>query len=160
MVASAVTKTQFFPQPASPLTEQGVRVDAVHEAFLRLTPLLTDSSRRLHGWTDQRVEMSLRRLRDDVEDAMAAARGDALAAKTSAPLDAHRRSSPHPQHTTRVWNRRTPCGSPTTCTPGSLSWPYFSAVTRGPQCASTYPPSGEQHHSVATGSFRARHRRG
>ena len=89
MVASAVTKTQFFPQPASPLTEQGVRVDAVHQAFLRLTPLLTDSSRRLHGWTDQRVEMSIRRLRDGVEDAMAAARGDAVAAKTSAPLDAH-----------------------------------------------------------------------
>ena len=43
MVASAVTKTHFFPQPGSPLTEQGVRVDAVHEAFLRLTPLLTDS---------------------------------------------------------------------------------------------------------------------
>ena len=89
MVASAVTKTTFFPQPGSPLTEQGVRVDAVHEAFLRLTPLLTDSSRRLHGWTDQRVEMSIRRLRDDVEDVKAAARDDAAAAKTSAPLDAH-----------------------------------------------------------------------
>ena len=89
MVASAVTKTTFFPQPGSPLTEQGVRVDAVHEAFLRLTPLLTDSSRRLHGWTDQRVEMSIRRLRDDVEDVKAAARDDAAAAKTSAPLDPH-----------------------------------------------------------------------
>ena len=55
MIASALTKTHFFPQPGSPLTEQGVRLDAVHEAFLRLTPLLTDSSRRLHGWTDQRV---------------------------------------------------------------------------------------------------------
>ena len=50
MIASALTKTHLFPQPGSPLTEQGVRVDAVHEAFLRLTPLLTDSSRRLHGW--------------------------------------------------------------------------------------------------------------
>ena len=80
MIASALTKTHFFPQPGSPLTEQGVRVDAVHEAFLRLTPLLTDSSQRLHGWTDQQVEMSIRRLRDNVEDAKAAACGDAAAA--------------------------------------------------------------------------------
>jgi hypothetical protein len=48
-----------------------------------------DSSRRLHGWTDRLVEVSIRRLRNDVEDAKAAARGDAAAAKTSAPLDAH-----------------------------------------------------------------------
>ena len=81
MVASALTKTHLFPQSGSPLTEQGVRLDAVHDAFLRLTPLLSDSSRRLHGWTDQRVEMSIRRLRDDVEDAKAAACGDAAAAK-------------------------------------------------------------------------------
>jgi uncharacterized membrane protein YccC len=73
MIASALPKTHLFPQPGSPLTEQGLRVDAVHEAFLRLTPLLTDSSRRLHGWTDQRVEMSIGRLRDDVADAKAAA---------------------------------------------------------------------------------------
>jgi hypothetical protein len=33
--------------------------------------------------------MSIRRLRDDVLDAKAAARGDAAAAETSAPLDAH-----------------------------------------------------------------------
>ena len=89
MIASALTKTHFFPQPGSPLTEQGVRIDAVHEAFLRLTPLLTDSSRRLHGWTDQQVEMSIRRLRDDVEDAKAAARGDAAAADPSARNDTH-----------------------------------------------------------------------
>jgi uncharacterized membrane protein YccC len=75
MIASTLTKTHLFPQPGGPLTEQGVRIDAVHEAFLRLTPLLTDSSRRLHGWTDQRVEMSIRRLRDDVADAKAAAGG-------------------------------------------------------------------------------------
>jgi hypothetical protein len=89
MIASSVTKTHIFPQPGSPLTEQGVRVDAVHEAFLRLTPLLTDSSRRLHGWTDRQVEMSIRLLRDDVEDAKAAARGDAAASDTSVSLDAH-----------------------------------------------------------------------
>ncbi len=33
--------------------------------------------------------MSIRRLRDDVEDAKAAARGDKVAANTSATLDAH-----------------------------------------------------------------------
>jgi len=87
MIASAVTKTHLFPQPPTPLTEQGIRVDAVHDAFLRLTPLLADSSRRLHGWTDQGVEMSIRRLRDDVEDAKAAARGEAAAADTSARYD-------------------------------------------------------------------------
>ena len=88
MVASAATETHLFPQPGSLLSEQGVRTDAVHEAFLRLTPLLTDSSRRLHVWTDQRVEGSIRRLRDDVAEAKAAARGDAAPAKTSAPSDA------------------------------------------------------------------------
>jgi hypothetical protein len=75
MIASALTKTHVFPQPGGPLTEQGVRVDAVHEAFLRLTPLLTDSSRRLHGWTDRQVELSIGRLRDDVADVKAAASG-------------------------------------------------------------------------------------
>jgi uncharacterized membrane protein YccC len=57
MIACAPPKTLFFPKPESSLTEQGFSSDAVHEAFLRLTPLLTDSSRRLHGWTDQRVEI-------------------------------------------------------------------------------------------------------
>ena len=79
MFASAVTKTHLFPQPGNPLTDQGVRIDAVHEAFLRLTPLLTESSQRLHGWSDQRVEMIIRGLRDDVEEAKAAADGDAVA---------------------------------------------------------------------------------
>ena len=88
MVASAATETHVFPQPGSPLSEQGVRIDAVHEAFLRLTPLLSDSSRRLHGWTDERIEIGIRRLRAAVEDAKAAARGDAAPAKTSAPSDA------------------------------------------------------------------------
>ena len=87
MVASAATKTHLFPQPGSPLSEQGVRIDAVHEAFLRLTPLLSDSSRRLHSWTDERIEIDIRRLRAAVEDAKAAARGDAAPAKTSAPSD-------------------------------------------------------------------------
>ncbi len=96
MIASARTNTHFFPQPGSPLTEEGVRIDAVHEAFLRLTPLLTDSSRRLHGWTDQRVEMGIRRLRDDVEVAKAAARGDEAAANTSAGNDTRLQAADFP----------------------------------------------------------------
>ena len=50
-------------------------VDAVHEAYMRLTPLLSDSSRLLHGWTDDRFEVGIRRLRDAVETAKAAAPG-------------------------------------------------------------------------------------
>ena len=69
---------------------------------------LTDSSRRLHGWTDQQVEISIRRLRDDVEDAKAAARGDAAAANTSAPLDAR---SPHRTTPARYESRLEPADS-------------------------------------------------
>jgi hypothetical protein len=50
----------------------------------RLTPLLTASSRRLHGWTDRPVALSIGRLRDDVADANAAACGDASVATTPA----------------------------------------------------------------------------
>ncbi len=86
-VASAATETHVFPQPESPLSEQGVRIDAVHDAYLRLTPLLSDSSRRLHGWTDEQIEIDIHRLRGDVERAEAAARGDAAPVNTSAPSD-------------------------------------------------------------------------
>ena len=110
MVASAFTKTRLFPQPGGPLAEQGIRVDAVHEAFLRLTPLLTDSSRRLHGWTNQQVDASIRRLRDDVAHAKAAARGELASAETIAPLDAQqsRPSTParcdtHPEPAGSLW---------------------------------------------------------
>jgi hypothetical protein len=82
MVATALDTTHLFPQAGSPLTEQAVRVGAIHEAFLRLTPMLTASSRRLHGWTDRQVELNIRRLRDDVQDAKVAAGGDAAAATT------------------------------------------------------------------------------
>jgi hypothetical protein len=87
MVASAATKTHVFPQPGSPLSEQGVRTDAVHEAYLRLTPVLSDSSRRLHGSSDEQIEIGIRRLREAVEHAKAAARGDAVPVNTSAPSD-------------------------------------------------------------------------
>ena len=82
MVATALDKTHLFPQAGNPLTEQAVRIGAVHEAFLRLTPMLTDSSRRLHSWTDRQVESDIRRLRDDVRDARIAAGGDTAAETT------------------------------------------------------------------------------
>ena len=82
MVASALDTTHLFPQSGSPLSEQAVYIDAVHEAFLRLTSMLTDSSRRLHSWTDRQVECDIRRLRDDVQDARIAAGGDPAAATT------------------------------------------------------------------------------
>ena len=47
--------------------------------------------------------MSIRRLRDDVEDAKAAARGDAAAANTPAPLDARPpRLTTSPRYETRL----------------------------------------------------------
>lgn len=68
-----------------------------------MTPLLSDSSRRLHGWTDEHIEIGIRRLRDDVEDAKAAARGDAAAAHTATPSD-----NQQPQLTTPASHDTTP----------------------------------------------------
>ena len=82
--ASAATEIQLFPQPGSPLCEQTVRIDAVHEAFLRLTPLLSDSTRRLLGWTDAPTENAIGQLRNDVETAKAAAAGEPAPANRSA----------------------------------------------------------------------------
>jgi uncharacterized membrane protein YccC len=87
IVTSAATEAHVFPQPGSPLSEQADRIDAVHEAYLRLTPLLSDASRRLHGWTDERVDIGISRLRAAVEHAKAAARGDAAPVNPSAPSD-------------------------------------------------------------------------
>jgi uncharacterized membrane protein YgaE (UPF0421/DUF939 family) len=75
--ASAANETNVFAQPERVTNTEAVLVDGVHEAYLRLTPLLSDSSRLLHGWTDDRVEGGIHRLRDAVEAAKAAARGDA-----------------------------------------------------------------------------------
>lgn len=84
MMGSAFTTVHLFLQSPNPLTEQGVRIDAVHDAFLRLTPMLTESSRRLHGWTDRQAELTLGRLRDDVMEAKTAARGDVSPATSAA----------------------------------------------------------------------------
>ncbi|HEY6576132.1 MAG TPA: hypothetical protein VI029_14620, partial [Mycobacterium sp.] len=86
-VALATTETHLFPRPGGPVSEGGVRVDAIHEAYLRLTPLLTDSSRRLHGWTDERIETGIRRLRNDVEDTKAAAGADRTPINKGASID-------------------------------------------------------------------------
>ncbi|WP_161600619.1 FUSC family protein [Mycolicibacterium hodleri] len=90
MIASAVVRTRLFPRQVGPLTEQAVRVDAVHEAFLRLTPLLTESARRHDCWTDSRLDLVIRLLRQDVEAARVAACGDAAPAATYATLDEDR----------------------------------------------------------------------
>jgi uncharacterized membrane protein YccC len=82
--ASAANEINVFGQPERVMNSEAVLVDAVHEAYLRLTPLLSDSARILHGWTDERVETGIRRLRDAVEAAKAAAQGHAA---PSGPVD-------------------------------------------------------------------------
>jgi uncharacterized membrane protein YccC len=85
--ASAATETNVFAQPERVMNSEAIVVDAVHEAYLRLTPLLSDSSRILHGWTDDRVETGIHRLRDAVQYADAAARGDAAPVTGFGPTD-------------------------------------------------------------------------
>jgi uncharacterized membrane protein YgaE (UPF0421/DUF939 family) len=85
-VASAATETNVFSQPENVQNEEAVRVDAIHEAYLRLTPLLSDSARLLHGWSDDRVANGIRRLRDGIAEAQAAARGEA-GRRDSGPID-------------------------------------------------------------------------
>jgi hypothetical protein len=76
-VSSAATETNVFSQPENVKNEEAVRVDAVHEAYLRLTPLLSGSARLLHGWSDDRVANGIRRLREAIAEAQAAAGGEA-----------------------------------------------------------------------------------
>ena len=85
--ASAANETNVFAQPERVTNKEAVLVDAVHEAYLRLTPLLSDSSQILHGWTDGRVETGIHRLRDAVAAAKAMARGDGALATESGPAD-------------------------------------------------------------------------
>lgn len=82
---SAATETNVFAQPERMVHSETVFVDAVHEAYLRLTPLLSDASRILHGWTDARVETGIRRLRDAVAAAKGAAGGETTPATTTRP---------------------------------------------------------------------------
>jgi uncharacterized membrane protein YccC len=77
-VTAAATETNVFSQPEHVGNEQADRVDAVHDAYLRLTPLLSDSSRLLHGWSDDRVANCINRLREATERAASLARGEEL----------------------------------------------------------------------------------
>jgi uncharacterized membrane protein YgaE (UPF0421/DUF939 family) len=85
--ASAATETNVFAHPERAMNSEAIVVDAVHEAYLRLTPLLSDSARILHGWTDDRVETGIHRLCDAVEAAKAAAQGHAVPVSGSSPID-------------------------------------------------------------------------
>jgi hypothetical protein len=85
-VASAATEINVFSQPENVENEEAVRVDAIHEAYLRLTPLLSDSARLLHGWSDDRVANGVRRLQDAIAEAREAARGEA-GRTASGPID-------------------------------------------------------------------------
>jgi uncharacterized membrane protein YccC len=92
-VESAATEANLFSQPDSTRNDEAVHVDAVHEAFLRLTPLMSDTSRQLHGWTDERVENGIRRLRGAVSAAKSADSGD-VRTVTTEPTDDGRPARP------------------------------------------------------------------
>jgi hypothetical protein len=51
------------------------------------SPQCSPNRRDLHGWTDRQVELSIGRLRDDVEDAKIAGRGYASPATSPARRD-------------------------------------------------------------------------
>lgn len=100
--ASAATETNVFAQPNNVTSPEATGVDAVHDAYLRLTPLLSDSSRALHGWSDQRVATGVRRLRAAIDSARAAARGDVdVARATSEPVPARPESTLGPSDSIR-----------------------------------------------------------
>ena len=103
----AGAETHVFPQPGSQPSEQVARIDAVHEAYLRLTPLLSDWSRHLHGWTDERLDIALRRLRDAVAHAEAAARGQAAPVSHS-PMTTSRQLRPTRLHPWRTCTQDSP----------------------------------------------------
>jgi hypothetical protein len=77
-VTAAATETNVFSQPEHVGNEEAARVDAVHDAYLRLTPLLSESSRLLHGWSDDRVANGITRLREATERAASSGRGEAI----------------------------------------------------------------------------------
>jgi hypothetical protein len=78
-VYSAATETNVFAQPERGGNEEADLVDAVHDAYLRLTPLLSGASRLLHGWSDGRVANGITRLREATARAASSARGEAIA---------------------------------------------------------------------------------
>ncbi|HYJ57480.1 MAG TPA: FUSC family protein [Mycobacterium sp.] len=83
-VTSAAIETNVFSQPENVGNEEADRVDAVHDAYQRLRPLLSDSSRLLHGWSDEQVAKGIQRLRGAVERAESSARGRPIRATDEA----------------------------------------------------------------------------
>jgi hypothetical protein len=83
-VTSAAVETNVFSQPENVGNEEADRVDAVHDAYQRLTPLLSDSSRLLHGWSDEQVAQGIHRLRGAIERAESSARGTPIRATDEA----------------------------------------------------------------------------
>lgn len=75
-IASAATEISVFAQSQNTDHPEAAHIDALHDAYLRLSPLLSHQSRLLHGWTDDHVHQGIGRLRDAVAKATAAARGE------------------------------------------------------------------------------------
>jgi hypothetical protein len=84
-VTAAATETNVFSQPENAGNDEADQVDAVHDAYRRLTPLLSDSSRRLHGWSDEQVLYGIGQLRAAIEHARASAPGEAVGVALKAP---------------------------------------------------------------------------
>jgi hypothetical protein len=84
-VTAAATETNVFSQPENAGNDEADQVDAVHDAYRRLTPLLSDSSRRLHGWSDEQVLYGIGQLRAAIEHARASAPGEAVGVAVKAP---------------------------------------------------------------------------
>ena len=74
-VTSAAVEANVFAQPENAGNGDADRVDAVHEAYQRLRPLLSDSSRLLHGWSDGKFNKGIDRLREVIGLAESSARG-------------------------------------------------------------------------------------
>ena len=76
VASSAAAEIHLFAQSRDSPTEQRMRIDAVHEAYLRLAPLFQDSAVRILGWTAKDIDDVVRKLRADVEIARSSLRGD------------------------------------------------------------------------------------
>lgn len=83
---AAAAERQIFNQVRGARDARVAQVDAIHEAYLRLTPLLSESSRRLHGWTDERLRDGIGRLRHAVQ---AARNGDPAPSQNGWPAEDH-----------------------------------------------------------------------
>ena len=94
--ASAADETQPFSQPDRVLAEQRLRIDAVHDAYLRLAPLLDDTSMRVLGWTRDDVDDVVGQLLVAVEATKSAIRGDPAAGASAGPMTASSLRLPEP----------------------------------------------------------------